>query len=34
MANDGDLVLCYHKGCGKQFDPKNNPNGKYLPILY
>lgn len=25
------MLSCYNRGCGKDFDPANNPDGKILP---
>lgn len=35
MPTDDELLLCYNKGCGKSFDPKQNEPGRfYLNLIY
>jgi hypothetical protein len=26
-TSDANLVFCYNKGCGKKFNPNDNPDG-------
>lgn len=28
MSQETNLLLCYHRGCGKKFDPNDNKDGK------
>lgn len=36
MANStsSELLLCYNKGCGKQFNPADNREGKELSFNF
>jgi len=29
---ESELVLCYNRGCGNKFNPKDNPDGKFAYV--
>lgn len=34
MPTDDELLLCYNKGCGKSFDPKQNEPGRLASFAF